>query len=208
MRRENHTATNADATSIQNIDPLELLKPKVNRRRAPRKNVVLRGKLVCAGSTEGIDCTIRDISATGAGIRLIGDQPATDRVFMIVIRDGVAHEGEIRWRSRQKLGLHFTRSYSLAGDMPSDMKFLKALWDRPEFHTGVGRELSRVAVYRGSRISVIPVDGGYAAFARRLDAPVDAGVNLGDRLTVHPQSTVERALAAARVTIDSGIASR
>ena len=151
-----------------------------------------------------MDCTIRDVSAFGAGISLFTDQPLPKEVLLIVSRDSLAYEAEIRWRSRLNLGLFFARSFSLEGVLPPEFSFLQRLWesgDLSAYAHGV-RSLSRMTEYKGFRISVVPLEGGFVAFAQHIDS-VDAGLNIGERITAGVHQTVDRALAAARLTIDA-----
>jgi hypothetical protein len=174
-------------------------------RKSPRKKVLLRGKLVCDG-TQLIDCTISDISVSGAGIRLPKQQSVPKQVFLIIMRDAIAHEAEVRWQKRSNLGLLFHRSCLLDGQLPADMEFLKKLWERDDFHIdGRGiRSLSSATLYKGIRISVVPVDGGFAAYARPVDCQADGGLNIGKQVMAEVHDTVDAALAAAKKAVDAG----
>jgi len=176
------------------------------QRKSPRKKVLLRGKLICDEPFQSIDCTISDISVSGAGIRLFALQNVPERVYLIIMRDGFAHEAEVRWRSRSNLGLLFHRSFSLDREVPTEMQFLKNLWeggdlrDNPE-HAG---SLTSVIMYKGIRISVVPADGGFVAYARHTNGPVNAGLNVGEKVTAEAHESVDRALAAAKKAVDTG----
>ena len=147
-----------------------------------------------------------DISASGAGIRLFANQTVPEHVFLIIMRDGIAHEAEVRWQSRSNLGVLFHRSFSLNGEVPAELEFLKNLWQRPDFHADVRgiRSISSAIVYKGIRLSVVRVDGGFVAYARHIDRSVDAGLNVGERVTAEACDTVDRALAAAKKAVDAG----
>jgi hypothetical protein len=171
-----------------------------------RKKVLLRGKLLCDGGTQFVDCTIRDISPAGAGIRLFVDHDLPQRVYLIVMRDGVAHEAEVRWQSRTNYGLKIRRSFSMDAPLPEEWEFLKALWQRGDLHADSKGlcSVSSVTLYKGERISIVPVDGGFVAYARNLNGPIDPGINLGERVTGQRYETVEAAVKAAKAAIDTG----
>jgi hypothetical protein len=78
-----------------------------NRRRHPRHEVQVDGKLILANGSRTLDCVILDISEGGArvSVGVLMDlpknvylwQPAADAVF----------ECEVRWREAKYVGLRF-----------------------------------------------------------------------------------------------------
>lgn len=201
-----HTPISADGSAGDGSDTLERSRPARDRRKSPRKKVLLRGKLVCHDATQFIDCTIRDISPAGAGIRLFVDQDLPRRLILVAMRDGVAHEAEVRWQLRTNYGLRIHRSFSLDDPLPEEFGYLKSFWERGDLHAhsrGVSSPAS-VTLYKGERISVVPADGGFVAYARNLNAPVDPGINFGERISPKPYATAEGALKAAKTAIDTG----
>ena len=88
---------------------------------------MLRARIVADGGTYWIDCAIRDISGVGAGITLPAERVVPKRVFLIVMRDGIAHEAEVRWQVRRNLGVLFHRSFSLGQELPAEVQYLKRL---------------------------------------------------------------------------------
>ena len=84
------------------------------RRRNTRPRVLLGGKLVYGQSDFSVDCAIRDLTETGARVRLGASILIEDRVWLINLRAGVAYWSTVAWRSPPDLGLHFLKQIDLA----------------------------------------------------------------------------------------------
>ena len=85
------------------------VQPHPNKRRNARRRAVLAGKLVLAQGVE-TRCTIRDLSQSGARVRLASSQPTPNVVTLIDLSNGIVHQAEVVWRSSSDLGLRFTAS--------------------------------------------------------------------------------------------------
>lgn len=80
-----------------------------NKRRNTRRRAVLAGKMIMPGGIE-TRCTIRDLSQTGARVRLASSQPTPSAVTLVDLSNGIVHEAEVIWRDTCDLGLRFTGS--------------------------------------------------------------------------------------------------
>jgi len=99
-----------------------------NHRRVRRNRVLMEGKLTYALGARSIDCTIRDLSDTGARVRLAGAEPMPEQVVLIQMRSGVAFDATVAWSRDRDLGLTFTGSHRLDEDCPPAMAPLRRLW--------------------------------------------------------------------------------
>ena len=90
--------------------------------------VLMEGKLTYALGARSIDCTIRDLSDTGARVRLAGAEPMPEQVVLIQMRSGVAFDATVAWSRDRDLGLTFTGSHRLDEDCPPAMAPLRRLW--------------------------------------------------------------------------------
>ncbi len=99
-----------------------------NRRQAPRRRSFLRGKIVYDGGGHSVDCTIRDVSATGARVSLPDGQGVPKQFFLLDMKNRVAHEVEVRWRAGVEIGVQSLQSFSLDKDLPKEFQFLQRLW--------------------------------------------------------------------------------
>jgi hypothetical protein len=191
--------------SIVSVDAAS--EPAAVRRKSPRKKVIIRARISYGDGAHSIDCTICDISVAGAGIRLPAEHNLPNRVFVIMLRDGIAHEAEVCWQARCNAGVQFLRSFSLDRQMPDDVEFLKGVWDDiprdPQAVHALFQDYYATS-YKGLRISVVRENGGYVAFSQNIKDPVDSVLSIGVKLPTAPHDSVEGALTAARAAIDRG----
>ena len=81
------------------------------------------GKLAFGYGTEGIDCTIVDISEFGAHVVGHLEQSTIPRgLFLIHLRNKIAYECEVSWIDDDRLGLKFIRQHDLANPTTPEMK--------------------------------------------------------------------------------------
>ena len=82
--------------------------PQENHRSAKRQRVLKDGKIVFNSNSSVINCTIRDISETGA--RIICDNPGgvPDECRLVTLSDNVIRDAKVMWRRGDKVGLRFT----------------------------------------------------------------------------------------------------
>ena len=97
-------------------------------RATRRQRVLLGGKLVFGVAEFSIDCAIRDLSETGARVKLPIDMPTADEVWLITIRGGVAYRATVACRKGLELGLTFTTRHDLRGPTPPSVHHLRMLW--------------------------------------------------------------------------------
>ena len=97
------------------------------RRRLSRRRALLKGKIVYPRNTLSTDCTIKDISTGGARVSL-GGETVSDGSYLIVVRDGVAHEATAAWRSADQVGLKFERSFDLTAEAPLHLRDAQRIW--------------------------------------------------------------------------------
>ncbi|MDH6265149.1 hypothetical protein M2360_000530 [Rhizobium sp. SG_E_25_P2] len=77
-----------------------------NKRRAPRLRALKAGRIVFHHGGSTIDCTIRNLSATGAKIALEQALLAPD-VFDLQFQDGTMRPCTVRWRKLTEIGVSF-----------------------------------------------------------------------------------------------------
>jgi hypothetical protein len=75
------------------------------RRGAPRTNVQWAARLSFAGKS--VECTLRNISDTGAAVSVAGAKKIPDRVILIIAGKPGQKQAEVVWRTADSLGLRF-----------------------------------------------------------------------------------------------------
>lgn len=67
---------------------------------------IFKGGRIALDNGGSIDCTVRNLSPTGAKISVENSLMVPDR-FTLVINDGGSHACEVRWRKLKDVGLAF-----------------------------------------------------------------------------------------------------
>ncbi len=79
----------------------------IERRDVARRRVCLGGLIETAAFLPEIACTIRNVSITGARIRIAEGSILPERVTLRVPIRGECREARIVWREGDAVGLHF-----------------------------------------------------------------------------------------------------
>lgn len=78
----------------------------VERRACPRQRVFKRGSIVIAGGG-GFDCTVRNLSESGARIDLTDPFKLPDRFILVIESDNTMHRCRPVWSGASRLGIAF-----------------------------------------------------------------------------------------------------
>ena len=88
-------------------------------RRAQRKPLRTLGEIECLGRDAGIECTVLDLSTTGAKLKVAGvtrrafapslELPETFR--LLIPRDNIAMDCRLAWREGDTIGVSFTSGF-------------------------------------------------------------------------------------------------
>ena len=74
-------------------------------RIALRRRVLKAGSIVFGGST--IDCTVRNLSETGAALEVVTPLFIPDRFTLLVLTDQSKRPCHIVWRKEKRIGVRF-----------------------------------------------------------------------------------------------------
>ncbi|HEY9219136.1 MAG TPA: hypothetical protein VIO94_13890 [Phenylobacterium sp.] len=101
----------------------------VEGRSGSRRRTLLRGR-ICWGPHAAIsaDCTIRDLSADGAQLRLSSAQPIPQTFSLIHVTEGVAYEASLAWRRGDLAGVKFSASHDLKTPGARELFDLRQIW--------------------------------------------------------------------------------
>jgi hypothetical protein len=78
-----------------------------NKRTSARNRVYKEGKIVFANGTFVVDCTIDNLSETGAHLRVQGSSPLPKEFLLVEPSRNVVHKAEIVRRTAKGLGVKF-----------------------------------------------------------------------------------------------------
>lgn len=76
-------------------------------RMAPRRRVLKTGIVACNERRLTMSCTVRDISATGARLRVEGSLTLPDLFELIIEMDGLEADCQVVWRKANEAGVKF-----------------------------------------------------------------------------------------------------
>jgi hypothetical protein len=76
------------------------------QRTAPRRKVLKAGSIQFGGSA--IDCTVRNVSETGAGLEVVTPLFIPDRFTLAVQSEQLRRPCRIVWRRERRMGVTFT----------------------------------------------------------------------------------------------------
>jgi hypothetical protein len=80
-----------------------------NARRTLRRRTLKNGKIVLPGSWGIYDCIIKDVSDSGARLRLSGDSVILPTQFeLIFVTEGLTYPVHLRWRRDREAGVEFS----------------------------------------------------------------------------------------------------
>jgi len=83
------------------------------KRVSRRGRTLLTGRIVYGDALYAADCTIRDITETGARVKVFDPMAFPNKVLLLEVRNFDAFEAEVKWRRGPEMGLSFTRKFSL-----------------------------------------------------------------------------------------------
>jgi PilZ domain len=103
-------------------------KAGLEQRKSPRKKVLLTSKIVYGEGTHVLDCTIRDISATGARVTLRSRCSIPASVYLLDMANRIAYASAVVSERADGYGLKFLNTYRLAQVNKPELVYLKRIW--------------------------------------------------------------------------------
>ena len=77
------------------------------QRRAPRQRVLKSGKIFYGGGSIVVDCTIRNLSATGARLQVPTSIAIPDKFEFAETATGTRRAATVMWRRGELMGIRF-----------------------------------------------------------------------------------------------------
>ena len=78
-----------------------------DKRSGSRQRVLKGGKIVFAGGSFNVDCTIRNISETGARLQVPTTVAIPDRFTLVDVQSRIRREATVAWRKGDLIGVRF-----------------------------------------------------------------------------------------------------
>lgn len=102
--------------------------PDADRRTSGRRRSLLGGKMTTQDTRRSESCTIRNLSARGAKLRLNGGEPFPSDSWLIIGREGLAMRTRTVWRHGSELGVDFVEMHDLSRAVPAHIAGLRRIW--------------------------------------------------------------------------------
>lgn len=83
-----------------------MLSETMYNKRALSRHRVLKGGTIEFGGG-GIDCTVRNMSPTGAALDVLSPVGIPDKFNLLVSKDGLRFECRVVWRKAERIGVRF-----------------------------------------------------------------------------------------------------
>mgnify|MGYP003402947485 FL=1 len=81
---------------------------RVEKRVARRQRVLKDGKIVFNQLGSVVDCTIRDLSETGAKLMCKDWRAVPAEFSLVILTDGQIRDARVKWRHSSLIGIEFT----------------------------------------------------------------------------------------------------
>jgi hypothetical protein len=78
-----------------------------SKRGSPRQRVLKSGKIVFAGGSISVDCTIRNLSEAGARLQIPTTVAIPDRFTLVDAHARTRREATVIWRKGDQIGVRF-----------------------------------------------------------------------------------------------------
>ena len=92
-----------------------------DRRGSPRRKTRFKATIVQGAERETLDCTVRDLSETGARLRLDAPEALPATFHLIWQADRAVFEVEAVWRSSAEMGVKFLSKHDMQGRLSSEL---------------------------------------------------------------------------------------
>lgn len=102
--------------------------PAPGNRRESRKRTLMNGRIAHQDGGASLGCTILDLSASGARIRVAPGHVLPSHFHLINMQERTAYEVKVVWQKDQFAGLKFDSTYILGGSLPKHLEYLRKLW--------------------------------------------------------------------------------
>ena len=99
-----------------------------NKRLELRKWALKPGVLVQPDGATSCDCSILDISDSGARVRVPRNHTVPPKFMLIDIQGLMVHDVSVMWCNDQSAGVRFEASHAINSAMPDHLKFVRTFW--------------------------------------------------------------------------------
>ncbi|MDI1342947.1 MAG: PilZ domain-containing protein [Pseudolabrys sp.] len=92
----------------------------MDNRRASRNKSFLRGFVYFGNGPSAVDCTVRDISDTGARLKFVGLPASSETLTLTIPAKGQTFKAKVIWQQSNEIGIAFLEVPAAAVEKSSD----------------------------------------------------------------------------------------
>jgi hypothetical protein len=96
-------------------------------RKSPRKRDYAAALLIRDNHSQPVNCLIRDVSSSGAQVRLSAAQSVPEPGYLVSLKYRTVYHTHAVWRRGSLTGLSFDQQYRIEDELPSHLQFLQRL---------------------------------------------------------------------------------
>lgn len=79
-----------------------------DKRIAPRQRVIKAAKIVSLDRVTVVDCTMRNVSKTGAQLVVENQALVPPTFYLVQPKENIMCQAKVMWRREKLVGIHFT----------------------------------------------------------------------------------------------------
>ena len=102
----------------------------IERRISPRRKTRFKATIVFGDDRSTAGCTVRDLSETGARLKLDPSDLVPTRFHLIWLADRAVLEVEAVWRSQGEMGIKFLSKHNIQGRLSSELAAVCRAWEQ------------------------------------------------------------------------------
>jgi hypothetical protein len=92
--------------------------PSADRRQSPRHRALKAGRIVFGNMAMSFDCTIRNMSDTGARLQVDANTNVPGEFYFIITADHLVARAHVMWRTPHEVGIHYLEPLRSIRDHP------------------------------------------------------------------------------------------
>lgn len=95
--------------TMRDVQPTDVVSAEaLEQRRVAKRMRVLKSAKIVLDNWRAIDCTLRDVSDTGAKILINSTSNVPQKFRLFFVADNTIRDAQIAWKQHDMLGVHFT----------------------------------------------------------------------------------------------------
>lgn len=113
--------------SAQALHPF-LASSSAEKRKLPRRRVLLSALIVSADFSTVYRCRVRDVSEAGAKLDIPAGYPPAAAFWLVALSSGLAYEAKLVWRRYPNVGVQLSEPLDLAETNSRVGQRLRSIW--------------------------------------------------------------------------------